>query len=223
MCLKLSTQGCFQVLRSVETILLLTLRRTILISSLQSIDACIYQTSVSSLVDFCKPLDGTPPGVIPARQGSKYDSAVAQFFPLCSLPFSLLWFSCFPVRTCTNFLSSGFKMSGNVVIRIALSMTSLPDSSASKWISYARYDLTVALPACSFQNSLCSTWESTSHFSHPKQVPAMKAMCVCQALFLRVKIMLLDYRSQQGAEGSQLWPLPTKLHTADQENVPASH
>ena len=27
---------------------------------------------------------------------------------------------------------------------------------------------------------------------------------------------------KQGAEGSQLWPLPTKLHTADQENVPAS-
>ena len=27
---------------------------------------------------------------------------------------------------------------------------------------------------------------------------------------------------KQGAEGSQLWPVPTKLHTEDQENVPAS-
>ena len=86
-------------------------------------DISVHHTSVSS-VDFRKPLDGTAPGVIPASQGSKYGSAVAHFFPLCSFPFSLLCFSCFPVRTCTNSFYSGFRMSENVVIRIALCMTS---------------------------------------------------------------------------------------------------
>ena len=44
-------------------------------------------------------------------------------YPLSSFPFSLLYFSRFPVRTCTK---SFFRSQdvGNVVIRIALCMTS---------------------------------------------------------------------------------------------------
>ena len=45
-----------------------------------------------------------------------------------------------------------------------------------------------------------------------------KGLCVC----VFTSVPKSNVFKKQGAEGSQLWPLPTKLHTADQENVPAS-
>ena len=79
--------------------------------------ACNRQTSVYPPVDFRKPSDGTAPVVIPASQGSKYDSAVVHFFHPSFSSFLLALFSCFPVRTCTNFLFSGFKTTENVFSR----------------------------------------------------------------------------------------------------------
>ena len=80
--------------------------------------ACNHHTSVYSPVDFRKPLDGTAPGVIPASQGSKYDSADAHFLHSCFASCLLALFSCFPVRTCTSFLFSDFMMTGNVFTRL---------------------------------------------------------------------------------------------------------
>ena len=58
------------------------------------IDACIYQTSVSSLVEFRKPLGGTAPSVIPIQRGSIATSGrcalLALFLFFLSSCFSLL-------------------------------------------------------------------------------------------------------------------------------------
>ena len=65
------------------------------------IDACIYQTSVSSLVDFRKPPCGTAPSVIPIQRGN-----IANF---CRCAFLTLFLSF--LSPCFSFLLTGADMS----------------------------------------------------------------------------------------------------------------
>ena len=104
MCLKLSTQGCFQVIRLGETISLPTLRRAILISSLRSIDASIYHTSVLSLVDFRKPPCGTAPSVIPIKRGNNATSCRCAFLTRFFLFLSPCFFFLLPGADMSSFV-----------------------------------------------------------------------------------------------------------------------
>ena len=47
-------------------------------------------------------------------------------------------------------------------------------------------------------------------------------MCVCTVCIdVKLLLIILYYIYRRGQRDLQLWPLPTKLHTGDQVNVPA--
>ena len=112
----------------------------------------------------------------------------------------------------------------------------MSESPVSKWISQARYDLTAALSVFSFIGfAFCMSCVKTLTLLIQDEQPcnpqhrclssqlclAMKAMCVCQALFLRVNSRSFHENSKAGGPWTLGWHGPTKTHPSRRVNVPA--
>ena len=94
-----------------------------------AIDASIYHTSVSSLVDFRKPLCGTAPSVIPIRRGNNANSCRCAFLTLL-FPF---------LSPCFLSLLTGADMS-NFVFRVARFGNVVKGSKTSTILTYEIVD-----------------------------------------------------------------------------------
>ena len=98
------------------------------------IDASIYHTSVSSLVDFRKPLCGTAPSVIPIKRGNNANSCRCAFLTLLVLFLSPCFLSLLTGADMSNFffrvVRFGNVVKGSKIQRFWLTKLSITDALA---------------------------------------------------------------------------------------------
>ena len=98
------------------------------------IEASFYHTSVSSLVDFRKPLCGTAPSVIPIKRGNNANSCRCAFLTLFFVFLSPCFLSLLPGADMSNFVfrveGFGNVFKGSKIQRFWLTNSSITDALA---------------------------------------------------------------------------------------------